>query len=248
VTAIAGSGRRRRPASGSHLLCRALLAIALGFIAAQPAAAQLAGSVAIDSDYRLRGYSLSDDRPAASAQLTYDDPSGLYFSLSAMEELGHGGRFLGVIGNAGYAKRLNEHVTLDAGVLRSQIRSAVNYAPGFKYTEVYAGAYVGPVAGRIYYSPDYRTGGRSTLYGELEAGFEPARNWRLSAHVGLLAYLTTRGFYHQGNTHRDWRIGVSRQFGNFEIHSALSGGIPYEYFGRRVHKKVAATVGASVSF
>lgn len=225
-----------------------MLAVAFGVIAAEPAAAQLAGTVAIDSDYRLRGYSLSNDRPAVSAQLTYDDQSGLYFSLSALGELGHGGQFLGVIADAGYAKRLNEHVTIDAGVLRSQIRSPVSYLPGYKYTEVYAGAYVGPVVGRIYYSPDYRTGGLSTLYGELEAGFEPARNWRVSAHVGLLAYLNSKDFYHGGDTHRDWRIGVSRQFGNFEIHSALSGGKPYEYSGFRVHKKVAATVGASFSF
>jgi len=217
-------------------------------IAAAPAAAQLAGSVAIDSDYRLRGYSLSGDQPAVSAQLTYDDRSGLYFSLSGLGELGHGGQFLGVIADAGYAKRLNEHVTIDAGVLRSQIRSPVSYLPGYKYTEVYAGAYVGPVVGRIYYSPDYRSAGLSTVYGELEAGFEPARNWRVSAHVGLLTHLNSKDFYHGGDTHGDWRIGVSRQFGNFEIHSALSGGKPYEYFGSRVHKKVAATVGASFSF
>jgi len=248
VTAIAGCRRLRRAASASSFLRHALLAALFGLVAAEPAAAQFAASVAVDSDYRLRGYSLSNDHPTASAQVTYDDRSGLYLSLSALNELGHGSRFLGVIANAGYAKRLNEHVTIDAGLLRSQIRSSVQYSPGFKYTEVYAGAYIGPVVGRLYYSPDYRTGGRSTLYGELEAGFEPARNWRLSAHVGLLTYLNSRGIYRGGDTHRDWRIGVSRQFGNIEIHSALSGGKPYEYSGFRVHKKVAATAGASFSF
>jgi uncharacterized protein (TIGR02001 family) len=225
-----------------------VLAVVLAFLLAEPAAAQLAASVSIDSDYRLRGYSLSDDHPVASAQATYDDRSGLYFSLSALNELGHGSRFLGVIGNAGYARRLNEHVTIDAGVLRTQIRSGLRYAPGYKYTEVYAGAYVGPFVGRVYYSPDYRTAGRSTLYGELEAGFEPAPKWRLSAHVGILTYLNSKGFYQSGDTHRDWRIGLSRQFGRLEIHSALSGGKPYEYFGFQVHKKVAATAGASFSF
>lgn len=248
MTVTAGLRRRRGRASASFFLRYALLAVLFGFVAAEPATAQLAASVGIDSDYRLRGYSLSNDQPTASAQVTFDDRSGLYFSLSALNELGQGSRFLGVIANAGYAKRLNEHVTIDAGVLRSQIRSAVQYSPGFKYTEIYAGAYVGPVVGRIYYSPDYRTGGRSTVYGELEAGFEPARNWRLSAHAGLLTYLNSRGIYQGGDTHRDWRIGVSRQFGNFEIHSALSGGKPYEYSGFRVHKKVAATAGASFSF
>ena len=227
-----------------HILLAALSCILLE----APAAAQLAASVAIDSDYRLRGYSLTDDQPAASAIVTYDDRSGLYFSLSALQKLGHDPLFLGVIANAGYARRINDHLTLDAGALRSQIRSGARYHYGYKYTELYAGAYVGPVMGRIYYSPDYRTQGQSTLYGELESGIEPARNWRLSGHVGMLIYLTSSSFYREGDTHMDWRIGIAREFGNLEIHSALSGGNPSKYYGFRVHKKVAATVGASLSF
>lgn len=213
-----------------------------------PAAAQLAGSVGIDSDYRLRGYSLTDNDPALSAQVTYDDSSGLYFSLSGLAELAHGTRFLGVIGNAGYAKRLSEHLTIEGGLIRSQIRPASQYNAGYKYTEVYAGAFVGPVSGRIYYSPDYRHGGQSTLYGELEAGFEPSLNWRVSGHVGMLTYLGSGDFYRAGETHRDWRIGLAREFGKLEIHAAVSGGGPSEYHGFQVHKKTAFTVGSSLSF
>ena len=238
--------RRRRAACASRLLRYALFLLAS--LLPTPAAAQLAGSVAIDSDYRLRGYSLTDDQPALTAQASYDDPSGAYFSLSALEKLGDSTRFLGVIANVGYAKRISEHLTLDGGVLRSQIRSSVRYAPGYKYTDIYAGAFMGPIAARVHYSPDYRTGGLSTLYGELEGGFEPARNWRLSAHVGMLVYLSSDSFYREGETHRDWRIGISRQFGRVEIHSALSGGEPSRYYGLRVHKPVAATVGASFNF
>jgi uncharacterized protein (TIGR02001 family) len=157
---------------GSSLWRLAPLAPALLLLVPAPAAAQLAGSVGLDSDYRLRGYSLTGNDPALSAQISYDESSGLYFSLSALTELGHGTRFLGVIGNAGYAKRLSEHVTVDGGVIRSQIRSASQYNAGYKYTEVYAGAFVGPISGRIYYSPDYRNGDQSTLYGELESEFE----------------------------------------------------------------------------
>jgi uncharacterized protein (TIGR02001 family) len=209
----------------------------------------LGGSIAIDSDYRLRGYSLSGDHPAASAQLNYDNPSGLYFNLSALEELGGDDpRFLGLIGNVGYAKRLSPHLTLDAGVLRSQIRSARRYDPPFEYTEVYAGAFIGPVSGRISYSPDYRYDGQSTLYGELDAGFEPSPSWRLSGHVGMLVYLNSASIYDAGATHRDWRLTVSRQLGKIEVHSALSGGSPSRYEGYRVHKGTALTAGASISF
>jgi uncharacterized protein (TIGR02001 family) len=221
----------------------------LGLLLADPAAAQLGGSISVDSDYRLRGYSLTDNHPAASAQLTYDDASGFYFDLSAVAELSRNDvRMLGVIANAGYAKRLSPHVTIDGGILRSQLRSAGGYARPYKYTEVYAGAFVGPFSGRIYYSPDYRYHGQSTLYGELEAGFEPASNWRVSGHVGMLMYLNRPSIYEAGSTHQDWRISVSRQFRNLEVHTALSGGGPSRYYGFRVHKKTAFTAGASLSF
>jgi hypothetical protein len=223
--------------------------VGLGLLIADPAAAQLGGSIAVDSDYRLRGYSLTGNHPAASAQLTYDDPSGFYFDLSGLAELSRDEvRFLGVIANAGYAKRLSPHVTIDGGVLRSQLRSAGRYGRPYQYTEVYAGAFVGPVSARIYYSPDYRYHGQSTLYGELEAGFEPAPNWRVSGHVGTLVYLNSASIYDAGSTHQDWRASVSRQFGNFEVHTALSGGGPSRYYGFKVHKNTALTAGASLSF
>jgi uncharacterized protein (TIGR02001 family) len=243
--ATAGSGRPR--CGGKRIAYGALSGLALG-LHAGPAAAQLGGSIGIDSDYRLRGYSLTADHPAVSAQLTYDHPSGFYADLSALTELSSDVRFLGVIANAGYARRLSSRVTVDAGVLRSQIRSASGRYPGFRYSEVYAGAFVGPISARIHYSPDYRSYGQSTLYGELEGGFEPAPNWRVSGHVGMLMYLNSASFYEAGSTHQDWRVSASRQFGNFEVHTALSGGGPSRYYGLKVHKKTALTAGASVSF
>lgn len=220
----------------------------LNFAGAAPAFAQLAGSVGLDSDYRLRGYSLTNDHPAASAQVSYDAPSGLYFSILGLAELGRDTRFLGLVGNAGYAKRLDRHLTIDAGVLRSQIRAASRESFGFDYTEIYAGASAGPVTGRIYYSPDYRTGSQSTLYGELEAGFEPISNWRLAGHVGLLTFLNSASYHRAGDTEKDWRLSLVRQLGKLEVHTAVSGGVPSAYSGYRVHKKVAVTVGGSFSF
>lgn len=244
----AGLSRGRGPSSVSRAASHALIALVGAFLVASPAAAQVTGSIGVDSDYRLRGYSLSDGHPVASAQITYDDPSGAYASVSGLTQIGGERRFLGAIANAGYAKRLNRRVTLDVGVLRSQIRSAYSTGSGFEYTEVYAGAYVGPVTGRLYYSPDYRRANSSTLYGELEAGFEPAAKWRVSGHVGLLTYLSSTIFYRSGETHRDWRVSVGRQLGRAELHAALSGGGPKTYYGYALHRKAVFTVGGSVGF
>lgn len=244
----AASSKARQPASGSRTLLKALAGLLSCAVFASPCAAQVAGSVGIDSDYRLRGYSLTDDHPALTGQLTYDDPSGLYVSVSGLTELSSDTKFLGVIGNIGYARRINPHLTLDGGLLRSQIGASVQGSPGFKYTEVYAGAYVGPVSGRIYYSPDYRVGGLSTIYAELEAGFEPLPDWRLSGHLGLLTYLSSAYFYRSGDTHSDVRISLGRQFGRIEVHAAVSRGGPDTYYGNRIHRGTAVTLGSSLSF
>ena len=247
MTARAVLPRPRGGLAGRKLFWHGLCGVFAILIPTDPTAAQIAASVGLDSDYRYRGYSLSDGHPTASAQFSYDDPSGFYASVSGLTDLGDGTRFLGGIANAGYAKRLNEHVTLDGGVLRSQVRSAYPGGLDFKYTEIYAGAYVGPVVGRIYYSRDYRTSGQSTLYGELEAGFEPISKWRLSGHVGMLTYLNTSEYWKGGQTHRDWRISLGRQLGKLEIHSAVSGGSP-AFYGNHRHSGPVVTMGGSFTF
>jgi uncharacterized protein (TIGR02001 family) len=248
VTATAVSPRPKRALADKRRFYFTTWVLVFSASLASPAHAQVAASLSVDSDYRLRGYSLSDEHPAASAQVSYDHHSGAYVNIAAIQELGHDFRFLGVQGNVGYARRLGSDVTLDVGLLRSQIRATSPYEDPFKYTEVYAGLAAGRVLGRVYYSPDYRHHGVHTLYGELEAGFEPWTHWRLSGHVGSLLYLTAAPYRSKGSTHQDWKISVSRQLGKFEIHSALSGGGPGEvYYGYRTHEKAKFTVGGTFS-
>ena len=245
---IVRAAPRTKPGwSSASLLLRVAAVLGCEFLSTGPAAAQLVGSIGLDSDYRSRGYSLTNGHPAFSAQFTYDHSSGAYVSLSALTQIGGQNRFLGGIANVGYAKRLNRRVTLDVGVLRSQIRSAYDRSNGYEYTEFYTGASVKGVTGRIYYSPDYRGYG-STVYGELEAGFEPVARWRLNGHVGLLTYLSTTRIYRAGETHHDWQISVGRQVGRAEVHAALSGGGPRTYYGYGLHKKAVFSVGASYGF
>lgn len=220
----------------------------VGATIATSATAQVTGNIAIDSDYRLRGNSLTNDHPALSAQLSYDHPSGAYAGLSGLAEIGGDTRFLGVVGNIGYAKRVDRHLTLDAGLLRSQIGAAVPGSAGFHYSEVYAGAYVGPLSARISYSPDYRTGSQSTVYGELEAGFEPVAKWRLSGHVGLLTYLNSSALYRSGEARQDLSISLARQLDRFELRAVLSEGGSSTDYGYRPDRTAKLAFGAGFSF
>ncbi len=216
-----------------------------------PARAQVSASVDVESDYRLRGYSLSSGRPTATAQIGYDDDSGVYLNLSATGMLGRDDPlFLGVQGNIGYAKRLTKRLSLDGGVVRSQYRAPDPTTRSHNYTELYLGMTADPISARVYYSPDYFRSGVSTLYGEIEGTVRPAKNWRLNAHLGSLVYLTTPANYFPGRQARyDWQAGVARQFGNLDLHAAISGGGPgREYYSGKLRSKTALTAGASWSF
>lgn len=250
MTAIVGLGRASGGSSTSHALAGVTLALLLNCIFPTQALAQVGGSIGLDSDYRLRGASLTGGDPAVTGQLTYDDPSGIYLNLAAVARFGAGNaQFMGVIGNVGYARRLNNHVTLDGGVIRSQIRSVDALERPYHYTEFYAGASIGRVVGRVYYSPDYRRHGVSTIYGELETGFEPGRDWRVSGHVGVMTYLDPPPYQASGTKRPDWRVSVSKQFGRLEAHAALSGGGPGKsYYDFQRYNKPVVTAGASISF
>lgn len=219
---------------------------------AAPAAAQVSGSVDIESDYRLRGYSLSAGRPAATAQIGYDDASGLYLALSAtgVFDRDRDPLFLGVQGNIGYARRLTSSLSIDGGISRSQYRAPDRDSRSWYYSEVYLGLASGPVTARVYYSPDYYGTDGSALYGEVETTIAPAGKWRLSGHVGSRVLLSIPTRYRpDGRTRYDWRVGISRQFGNLDLHAAASGGGPSkDYYAGRAHGGIALTAGASWSF
>lgn len=207
--------------------------------------------VAIDSDHRLRGYSLSGGDPAASASLSYDDPSGFYAAGSAVAALnGEGPELLSIQANAGYAHRLSPELTIDAGILRSEYLENSIRPAAAHYTEIYAGLATRHFDSRIYFSPDYFEAGTETLYGELEAMTELGRNWRVKGHLGGLAYLGSAPG--RPDTQVDWSVAASRSFGTAEVHAILSGRGPghdyhYEYYYGR-SRRTALVVGASYAF
>ena len=256
TAAVRSAGSSRRTGAGERAGRRAatrfltFLALVLtGLCAAAPASAQLGATFSLESDYRWRGYSMSDGRPAATAQLNSDDASGFYLNLSGSSQLAPDGpHFLAFQANAGFARQLGPSVTIDAGIVRSDFRRLYRRGPQRHYSEAYAGLSYKRVTGRLYYSPDYY-GDAATLYGEIESYVEPLANWRVNAHAGALHYLTLPRYLSSRSLRYDWRIGLARQLGPIELHTALSGGGPgQDYYRGRNRGRTALTVGASWSF
>lgn len=200
--------------------CLAATAIAAA-ASSTSASAQVAVEGALFSDYRVRGYSMSDGHPAASLSLSFDDPSGFYVGGVAVGTFHDEPEIAGFQADLGYALRLNPQVTLDAGASRSDYY----YAYGgrrLRYTDLYLGVAIPHLSARVSYSPDYYRAGTSTLYAEIEGGIEPAAHWSLSAHAGVFTYFGTRPDFLPSERY-DWRIGASRRFGATALHLDMSG-------------------------
>ena len=176
---------RRRPDAASLTASpRAAQLFALWAFASS-AGAQFSGTATVVSDYRYRGITLSDDKPAVQAGLNYDMPQGWYagaFGSTVRLAPPVGVGVQGIV-FGGFASRLPSGVALEAGGDYSMF-SGTTYD---NYGELFVGAATENVGARVYYSPHYFGQGGNAVYGELNASYPLAGSFRFIAHVGLLS-------------------------------------------------------------
>lgn len=209
--------------------------------------AQVALSAALDSDYRVRGLSYSDERPTLSLSLAYDQSSGIYGGVSAIGvDTRHAGlEGLGYIVYAGYAHRLGPDRAWDVGLSNSSISVYLDRRYTANYTELYAGMSVKSVTVHLYYSPRYIGEAAPTLYLDAAASYHPARRWRVYGHAGVLTPLTAGGSHATGRTRADFSLGVAHEFRPFEIHVQWSTTAPRAVYPE-YHRQDANAVSAGV--
>lgn len=166
-------------------------------LSAGPVLAQFSGNVGVLSDYRYRGISLSDGRPALQLGLGYDHASGAYAGVLASTLRYNGGRSdTLLLPYLGYAWRLRAGLSAEIGAQYSRFVRAGHY----DYAEFYAGLSWDRIGARAYYSPRY-FGQSSSWYLELNGSHPLSERWRLFAHAGTLRV--------QGGASRyDLRLGV----------------------------------------
>jgi uncharacterized protein (TIGR02001 family) len=187
---------------------RWLLAIGAA-MTATPSAAQVSGSASLVSEYRFRGASLSQDRPAAQVELTYDHDSGWYTGLfgSNVQFYDHR-REAQAVGFAGYARRLRDGISVDAGATYSTFSGG----GGYNYAELHAGFTAAAFGARLYYAPRYFGEGPGTLYSELNGSQRLADNVRLFGHAGVLQLLSpASGQSSRERAHLDLQAGLELQ-------------------------------------
>ena len=154
---------------------RRIVCLAVLLFPPTAAQAQYSGSVSLLSDYRFRGISETDRRPALQAEVTYDHASGVFAgALASNAKLDASASGLAVQAYAGYAKSISEGSSWDAGAIRYFFPRPPT-APSFDYTEVFAGITWNAVNARLYHSHDYFGSGAYARYLEFN-GSEVTKN------------------------------------------------------------------------
>ena len=117
------------------------------------AGAQLTGTVSVVSDYRFRGVSLSQQKPAAQASIGYDDPSGWYGGVfgSTVELAGESATTGQAVAYLGVVTPIGGGFHWDVGADYSAFSDSRDY----DYGEVYTGITSSNFNARIHYSPNY---------------------------------------------------------------------------------------------
>ena len=123
------------------------------------ALADFSASIALVSDYRFRGVSLTDRQPAVQAGLAYDHSSGLFAGVFASNvDLDAGGAGLGGQLYGGYVWRWGAGLSSDLGVVRYFFAGSAEIRTN-DYTELFAGLSMESFSARLSLTPSYFGGG-----------------------------------------------------------------------------------------
>jgi len=176
------------------------------------ARAQVTGNVVLTSDYRFRGISLSDDRPAAQLAVAYDLPgSGWYAGGMASSARLDEQNDAQLLGYAGFAKRVLPDLSWEAGVQYSRFTGQEAYP----YAEAYVGVTYRQLVARLYYAPDYFNSGIPVLYAELNASHALTDHWYLLGHLGGLRRNGSAAVEATGRYRTDVRLGLGLAIGAY---------------------------------
>lgn len=185
---------------------------------ATPAAAQLGASLTVATDYRLRGFSLTDRRGAVTLAATYDHSSGAYAggTLILHDPSSAGVSVLGHMAYLGFAAGKPGGPTYDIGVNHVELTLRYDRKIPVTYDEVYMGVAKGDWSARLSLARDYPRKGRKTAYLDLNGAVRPAEAWRFFCHAGAGVYL---GDLDPGEERQrfDLQAGVAREFDRGEV-------------------------------
>ncbi len=202
------------------------------FLVPRSASAQVGASVTLQSDFRYRGRSLSDEKPALGLNLAYDHASGAYLgaTATAAKTSNDGIQLLRLVTYAGYVVKPRLGPALDLGFSNYRVADFRGPKRTFDYDEVYAGVLTDHLSFRLNYAPNYYESRIHTLYADLAATAKVRPDTRAFAHVGVLAAVGGRINPATRRKRYDFSAGVAKRLGRSELSLTWVGVSPQVVF------------------
>lgn len=148
-------------------------------------AAQVSGNASLLSDYRFRGESLTEGRPALQTGINYDHSSGLFIGgLVSNVRIDPDVVGLSAQVYGGYTRPIGERASWDIGVV-TYVFPHPSMGPDYDYSEAFVGASFDALSTRLYYTNSYFGGGQA-VYLELNGSHAINDRITLIGHVGYL--------------------------------------------------------------
>lgn len=203
-----GATETGRPIERHRAICAALALCCAWLLPAVQAQAQVSGSLGVVSDYRYRGYSLSEGDPALQGSIAWDATSaamdGAYAGLFASTTRDDDGAGTEWVPYAGIARRDTAGRSWDVGVRYAYFGNA------YDYLEAHVGVAFRHVAVRLHFAPDYY-GAVPNAYLEADASVPFGERVRLLLHGGVShsgddtqpVYVETYDYGYRGGNYRD---------------------------------------------
>jgi uncharacterized protein (TIGR02001 family) len=179
----------------------------------------IAGNAGLFSDYRFRGYSQTDYRPALQGGIDFAHQSGFYLGNwnSNVNSTLYNGASLEMDFYGGYKATFGDF-GLDVGTIYYYYPGTGKYIPDFeaKNWEMYIGGSWGPLSAKYYYSftdffglkaPGIDTKGSQYL--DLTGTFDLGSGWGVVGHVGWQKIKNGRDIGLIDDSVLDYKIGVT---------------------------------------
>jgi uncharacterized protein (TIGR02001 family) len=198
----------RNPRRGFDCVVRRCAAVVWLALVSASVSAQISGTTSLVSNYRLRGVSLSENKPAAQFGVAYDDAQGWYAGAfaSTVELVVSPRRELQTVPFVGYAWRAAGGLSWEVGTDYSFFTGS---ARNYNYPEAYFGVASESLSGRLYYSPRYFGQSSGAIYGEVNGTQLLIERVRLLAHLGILRSNNGIGNYGWPERMFDGRVGFA---------------------------------------
>jgi uncharacterized protein (TIGR02001 family) len=220
--------------------CAAAVLAAVPFLAqAQAAPAKpepeftFTGNAGLFSDYRFRGFSQTDYKPAFQGGIDFAHKSGFYAGNwnSNVEQFLYNGASLEMDFYAGYKGTAGDF-GYDIGYLYYYYPgSGVAGSTKIKNGEVYVGGSYGPVSAKLFYATtnffslgagtSYKTSG--SYYLDLTGNFPIAEGWVLNAHAGYQDIKNGKKVGLAEDSVWDYKLGVTYDLAGWALGAAVVG-------------------------